>query len=423
MSANPGRALVSAILQGDTKKLHTLDLQDEYLKETDKDALSYIKQHVYSHGVIPDLSTLQNQVEMFQPMAVVEPASFYVEELKNQYFYRTINTAMKKAREGMKGINTTDPQTVALEVLTEAVLQLKFIQHGKKLVDFRDAYDMIKAEYITTQKGVYDNSIMLGWETPDAMSGGFRPGDVVSYVGRPGMGKTFSLLYSMHNAWWEQEKSVLMLSMEMIPLPLIQRLGAMHTRQSLTDLKAAEYTTKKKNAVFHQLEAAKGHSKPCWIADGNLTATVEDLKILCHQLEPDAVYVDGAYLLSPSSKYSNKWDKVTDTVEELKQDIATEMGITTLLSYQFNREAAKKAKKAPEDIGLEDIGLSDAIGQISTMVMALLENDSLETENQRKMTIMKGRNGESGSFPINWDFMTMNFSEVSEDEQSDLTFI
>jgi hypothetical protein len=66
--------------------------------------------------------------------------------------------------------------------------------------------------------------------------------------------------------------------------------------------------------------------------------------------------------------------------------------------------------------GLENIGYSDAIGQISSIVLALEEEDSAETLHRRKLRLLKGRNGEVGEFDINWHFHNMNFDQVDVDD-------
>jgi len=82
-------------------------------------------------------------------------------------------------------------------------------------------------------------------------------------------------------------------------------------------------------------------------------------------------------------------------------------------SWQFNREATKKAKKGGGDHGdLEDIGYSDAIGQISSIALSLFQEDGIETMKRRKIQVMKGRNGEVGQFSIAWDFVQMSFQQV-----------
>jgi len=162
---------------------------------------------------------------------------------------------------------------------------------------------------------------------------------------------------------------------------------------------------------------------PFWIVDGNLTATVKDVILLARQLRPDVVYVDGAYLLRHPSPKASNWERVKDNAEALKQQLAGELGIPVVASYQFNREAAKKSMDAT---GLEHIGGSDAIGQIATIVLGLFEPDSVETLNQKHVDIMKGRNGEMGGFDVNWifdDYPFMDFSQVAEKSKDDLSFI
>jgi replicative DNA helicase len=95
--------------------------------------------------------------------------------------------------------------------------------------------------------------------------------------------------------------------------------------------------------------------------------------------------------------------------------LATELDIPVVVSYQLNRDAAKKIKKQKSDeVDLEDIGYSDAIGQLSSIVLALLEEESVETLLARKVTVLKGRYGETGSFRVNWDFQKMDFKQIIE---------
>jgi len=68
---------------------------------------------------------------------------------------------------------------------------------------------------------------------------------------------------------------------------------------------------------------------------------------------------------------------------------------------------------------LEDIAYSDVIGQVCSVVIGLFDKDQgIEVDKQRKVTILKGRNGEIGSFKINWYFDAqgpegfMDFSEL-----------
>ena len=187
----------------------------------------------------------------------------------------------------------------------------------------------------------------------------------------------------------------------------------MHTHKNLTDVKKAQLPTPYYKQFVKGLQTLDGFEEPFWIVDGNLTATVEDIWALALQLKPEFIVIDGAYLLKHPNRRLNRWDRVAENAELMKQALATDLNIPVFASWQLNREAAKKAKKGQET-GLEDIGYSDAIGQISSIVLALDEEDSVETLKQRKVSVKKGRNGEVGSYYINWDFHNMNFSQIIE---------
>jgi hypothetical protein len=72
---------------------------------------------------------------------------------------------------------------------------------------------------------------------------------------------------------------------------------------------------------------------------------------------------------------------------------------------------------------LGDRAYADAIGQVSSLVLGLFEDDTVETLKRRNVKVLKGRNGETGSFITNWDFIGMNFSEVVQHDVSELNFI
>jgi len=92
-------------------------------------------------------------------------------------------------------------------------------------------------------------------------------------------------------------------------------------------------------------------------------------------------------------------------------------------SWQFNRDAAKKFKKKGGDTpDLEDIGYSDAIGQHSSIVLGLLQDENLATAQYRQVHVLKGRGGEQGTFSVLWDFLHSDFGEHDAVIEKDAIF-
>ena len=58
------------------------------------------------------------------------------------------------------------------------------------------------------------------------------------------------------------------------------------------------------------------------------------------------------------------------------------------------------------------------IGQVSSIVLGLFQEEGVETMVRRKIRVLKGRNGEVGAFDINWNFTNMDFTQVQADQLS-----
>ena len=175
--------------------------------------------------------------------------------------------------------------------------------------------------------------------------------------------------------------------MEMKPLPVIQRLTAMHQHTSITLLRKAEIPKAKHKQMIESMQVESSTHDKFWIVDGNLAASIQDITLLCHQMQPDAVYIDGAYLVrNDEDKRMPRWERIGSVLETAKSAIATDMGVPVFTSYQFNKEGAK-AKD------LENIGGTDIIGQIASVVLALHEREKDEGayDARKRVDVIKGK--------------------------------
>jgi replicative DNA helicase len=224
-----------------------------------------------------------------------------------------------------------------------------------------------------------------------------------------------------HNTWltlytalknWMDGQNVLFVSMEMGVLPISQRVTSMYTHCNVSQLKTGAFsklTYDKFNLKLKDMEKQPGQF---YVVSGNLAANMEDIYSLASQLQCLVVIIDGAYLVRHKNAKLDRFNRVAENCELMKQ-YNEALGATTFASWQFNRDAVKNSKKSgKQETNLEDIGYSDAIGQISSIVCGLFQEDSsIEAMLSRKIRLMKGRNGEIGEFSINWEFGSMNFDQ------------
>lgn len=416
-----GRKLLSSLVHtGDLQAYIKMGLQPYLFKETEGDLFFLIRSHISKYGKIPKQSTIE-EVAGFEDAIVdaPEPPKFYLDELERRHLHNTLKSTVQEASM----LLTTKHAEAALDVLLKATGIVMARQRRNSLYDFREAESIIHQAYVAQKTMGNEMGLPYGWEYLDEMSGGARAGDFVTFVGRPQAGKTFKMLYTAHHAW-KAGRVPLFASLEMMALIITQRLVALHSKKKLTDLMKAELSTKAFNAMMNDLHALQHKPNPLWVVDGNMANTVDDLVMFCHQLNPSALYVDGAYLLDHPDKKMSKWDKQAENARLLKQKVATDLGIPVIASYQLSKSSAKDKKKSKhgQADGMEDVYGSDEMAQLSSVMLGLFDNeDSIEAKKTRRVKLLKGRNGETGEFVINWDFSTkMDFSQHKTEKPEDV---
>lgn len=412
-----GRKLLSAIVNnGTVNTLVNMHLQPVMFRDSEIDLYNLIFNHVEKYGVLPKIETISKTL----PGSLVdadEPPEYYLSEVQTRYKHTVVK---KVVEEAIPYLEQKNPDK-AIDALVKGLDAVFLTSQSKHLFDLRDLKAKVIGEYLHVKTNVLDTSLKFGWPTLDSTTAGIMPGDFVTFMGRPAAGKTFKILRLAQHAFNTGHRPLLV-SMEMGTMIIAQRLAAMKAHIPLTKLLKAELSSGHFKKLEAELEEYKVAEAPFWMVDGNLATTGKDIQALCRKLKPTVLLVDGAYLVRSNDPRSDRFSRITDNAEFLKQVIATDMGIPVVASYQLNRSSTKKQKG--EKKGVEDIYGSDAIGQLSTVALGLYQEESVETLKQREIQILKGRNGEIGRFNIYWDFDKMNFDEVvKEDEEKDLGFL
>ncbi|QIG66689.1 DNA helicase DnaB-like protein [Rhizobium phage RHph_TM16] len=394
----------------------------------EKPAYEYVKEYVKKYGKLPSEGTVELHTKEELP-AAPDATGYYFEEMVKRHTQQELNLTFQEASKFLQPGGNLDPHK-ALEITTAKVMELVTHKFGKQIVDFRDAYQMVWGDYVQQMTDDGNNRLFTGWPYLDDLSGGLAKGDTLAFVGRPAMGKTWQLLYLLMHGWkdklaedgeiLEQGQSRLLFSMEMKPLPIAQRLTSMKLSMPYSDIDKGNLSNYGQKKLKEGLTEISGAGAPFWIVDGNLSATIEDMVMIARQLKPDAIGIDGAYLAKhPTIK--DRYQRVAENADLIKQELAEIAPVAA--TWQFARDKNKGGKKGePQKKDLEDIGYSDAIGQVSSLVCGIMQKESVETVIQRVIDILKGRKGETGQFTTNWDFNKMDFSEYEEPTVEELNF-
>lgn len=401
---------ISALIQsGDTGqylKLGDVQAVFEHTK-SDQEIIKKFGDFLQRYGKIPEKETFEEILQRELPEAKETP-DWYFDKLMDRHVHKAMLKATQIASDHLR----EKDYKKAFAEFQRMVESVSLQKMSPQIYDFRYSHDMMAHEL--RQKLSPEYGIELGWETLDGMTGGVRPGDLLSIVGRPSAGKSMMLLYNAMHAWEKQKKTPLFISMEMSPMAIFERLAALHQHIPYQKVKLGEFSTvgrnQKKQFLDGLLRMQRDDLPPFYVIDGNLTASIGDIINIAGHLHPDVVLVDGAYLVEAPGRKEH--ERIKDVLKGLKMQIATNMGTPVISSWQFNREATKVKKT--EKAGMEHIAGSDAIPQMSSIALGMPQADSIQTAFERRIDILKGRGGESGSFTINWKWREMQFDEVQK---------
>lgn len=422
---NPNLAqqfIAAVVASGDTMAFNEFGDITKLFAEPDRPFYEYVRNHVEHYGKLPAPDTMFKETGLpcqQQP----EPPEFYFERIRRRHLH------FELARVAQSALTIKDTDYLKFDVdghlgaLREQIDTLA--QEGKRsnVTDYAQNKSLAVASYEATKNAGSPDStrIMTGFKFVDEQAGGIGRTDVLSVIGRPGMGKSWMLLSMGLKAWRgdgvdpASRKSVMLCSMEMPRALLAERLAAIETKLSYKWIaKGGLVTLTGEEQKFKAYAAEKeAGAPPFWLVDA-LGYDIEEIVALVRIYRPDVVIIDGAYLiLVPGEK--DLYRRVAVIATDLKQRVAKYAPV--IASFQFKRGTKKKGN---DDVDLDDIGYSDTIGQHSSVILGMFQPEDIGTVKVRTVRLLKGRKGETGEFQINWIFShKTDISEVTEDTAPD----
>lgn len=390
----------------------------------DQKVFDFVRSHFASVGKMPHPDTILDKVSVFLP-PTQETYEFEVAQLKNRF----IEDAMRAASDVASGLLQEGKAAEALANLIGTLLPVTQGHAGYALTDLRHTQAM--GFYQDQLAGLAPPIKGFGYSSFDKQ-GGIEDGDMIGVVGRPASGKTWLMLFTALNYWTAYDEPIMFVTQEMSakqiekralpmiagvnPTPLYQGMPLQYEVNGLTHAAYLE----KLNQAAKDLTQGKA---PFLIYDSKMAGTIHDIESIAAMHGVRRVWIDGMYMVRHPDARLGRYARVPENLDLTKQ-WCQRTGTAVISSWQFKRGAGKD-DAAGDTPDLDDIGYSHAIGEYMGIIMGLLENPkSVAQMNRKRVTFMKGRNGEVGGFDIHWNFADMNFTEVQAQEtDTDLTYL
>lgn len=366
-----------------------------------KKAWEYIVKHRKQYGQLPSQEVVVGQIGTDLVSILSDKSEVFLDALLTRRLHSVIS-------EGISGVGkkleARDPQGAA-EAVTE--LQRKVTQEkltvsrvesllalGKEVIEY---YENVKAGM---------RGIPTPWPTMTEQTWGWKPEDLLVFVGRLGVGKTWTLLLIAHKAW-QSGSRVLITSTEMNRLMITMRFFALHFKIPYGDLlrgKLGEFVEDKFKSGIESILNDQG----IYIVGGDFDFTIDNLEGAVEECEASLAAIDAPYLIKNTGK--DRHEIVSNTFNDFKR-ICKRRKLVLATNTQFNRQA----KTGKDDtIVAENVGMTDVAGWNADIMYGLKQTDEERANGLMGIKSIKIREGVPTNFMTHWDLKLMDFEEVRD---------
>lgn len=399
------KALVAALVRegkGSIKKLFDKGFNPEYLDGEGKKALDFVLHYNSLYGDLPKIEVVEGKLGIpdlgFSDAG--SPVEFLVGEVIDRKLSRVLKTGLEPAVNALAE-GSTKKSIESLEELMMVVRQQKIAGDARVRSMFSLADDL-KDYYDKMEKGM--RGILTPWPSINDVTLGFWPEDLILFVARSGVGKTWASLMVTLKAW-QQDKKVLYVTTEMSQMRIYLRFAAIMQKLPYNQVRSGKLSPWAKENFFKTLDELK-HKSGLDIIGGNFDFRIESLAAAVDEAKPDMVVLDGIYLLKVPGQ--NRTEQAANAFNEMKR-LCKSKQIPVVVTSQFNREV--KVNQA-NSVKAESIALTDTSVWNSDLIFGMIQTDDYKRDKRMVMKPLKFRDGVGEDVEMNWDFDTMNFDEL-----------
>lgn len=385
-------------------------------KGNEQRVFDYVRRHFEENRRLPTPETVADNTGIVLPDPS-EPCSYFYRRVRERALTKNILEPYNRLQDALQ-----NPRA-KMQEMTEAIYELnlakmRFVDAGSGVETSESLLHDVRRRMLESRmsSGIL-RGITTGYDELDHTMDGYNPGDLVVWVGRPGRAKSWFLLKQAHASWTAGYRP-LYVSMEMGGLQNMRRLIGIHSGINPQFMKRGTIQSMSL-PIFNRAVDELLSQHPLHMVTANFSRTVDQIASFVAQYEPDIVYIDAGYLLSPRKKRfgsSGRRETISDVIEEIKE-LSVNANIPFVITVQFNRQAEHRRRAGGEGfnpishLSLAEIGETDVIGQAASHVLGIEYAPApLHRDDYRAFGFLKGREGENGWWLTR--FMRHQFSPI-----------
>lgn len=427
MAYDVERGFISKLLQ--TKDI--MSVKDNQIKPIHfsgegRLAYQFIYETVLSTGEVPSVRAFQRKFPRYEldyvkvdgekVVGTEENLKFWCDELRLKVKHNTLAEVINSVAEKLQDFDTEDAYSLLKKKI--AFIESEVVESAD--VDLtKNTEDRIQA-YLDRKNNKGMRGIPTGFKHLDYILKGLEKETLTTLIAGTGVGKTWLEILIGANCQL-QDYRVLQFVTEMSEDIMRDRYEAVLFAKCYKSLnynafKSGALSLEVEKQYFEFLENDLPYFEPLIIA----TATgVMGVSAAIDKYQPDIVLIDSAYLMEDDQGAKDDWLRVAHITRDLKK-LAKRSKVPIFINTQADKNTSKKT--GPE---LGSIMYTQAIGQDSDNVLALYRDEVMINDREMGLKVLKQREGTLGKMTLNWDFDSMNFSEIymeqtEEDNDGDI---
>lgn len=266
--------------------------------------------------------------------------------------------------------------------------------------------------------------VPTGYPSLDRITGGWLNGNLILFAGRPGQGKTITLLeHSRHAS--AQGFPVLFLSLEMPVQSLIYRMisGTLDDGTSYAEIKTGKIDINKYNSISGKVGAELGKLPITWYdgASRDINYLSRIVQKVVQEKKIKMVVIDYLQLITDSEIRNKEEIAQVSSVSKKLQQLSKKLNVPFLIATQLNRASESRANHRPK---LADLRSSGQIEQDASVVIGLYRDDyykwekakeenspMVDFDNKIEYIFLKNRDGDTRFVELGIDVKTSRIFE------------
>ena len=411
--ASSEHLLISKIIQtGSVTEVTEAGIRPDHLSNEWSEMLIWILSYWREYTTVPTPRVLKQQFGDVQLLnAEAEPFARLIDEIYESYRHKHLVLSVTSATPALNNNHTDVAMAILSEGLQKAQLEVAHLRDVDLIQNWETRYERYKVMR-ETPNGL--RGIPTGFNGLDRITAGFRPQQLVTFVGEAKKGKSLMTMI-MAQAAHAHGIVPMYVSFEMSIEEQEARYDSLISKVSHTKIMRGDMTVNELQRIEQAIKVRKNMHPFIMTEDSSSLTTVSALAGKVQQYRPGLLIVDGVYLMDDEQgEPKGSPQALTNITRSLKRlaqrfDIPL-IGTTQVLAWKLGN---KKSRAITSD----SIGYSSSFVQDSDLVLGV-ESDP-DIDNQSIIRVVLARSAPKGEVHIKWDWENMDFTEVGEESEND----